>query len=247
MYELAIFVTGRVHLLPGGLYTTDLPGLSLPLVGTLHWSPPGPVFHDLCARLHGLHGFKTRRNFDGGEFYSLCHSLVLTSLFGQSQSMRCKSPQSGEYCNLRNQFPRIWRYAPCPEHQRCMIALPALLQAFSPHKTRSFSIIWSILLIEIARHHSANPARHNRRRDPQPAHQQRRWNWSSDGRLGTKEHIIHRIFLLFIFLFMILCGSPWDAVPAEENCFALFWGGTSKATAHSKALSTMYTSLWRPN
>ena len=81
MYELAIFVPGRVRLLPGGLYTTDLPGLPLPLVGTLHWSPPGPVFHDLCARLHGLHGFKTRRNFNGGEFYSLCHSLVLTSLF----------------------------------------------------------------------------------------------------------------------------------------------------------------------
>jgi hypothetical protein len=74
MYELAIFVPGRVHLLPGGLYTADLPGLPLPLVGTLHWSPPGPVFHDLCARLHGLHGFKTRRNFDGGEFYSLCSS-----------------------------------------------------------------------------------------------------------------------------------------------------------------------------
>ena len=91
MYELAIFVPGRVRLLPGGLYTTDLPGLPLPLVGTLHWSPPGPVFHDLCARLHGLHGFKTRRNFNGGEFYSLCNSLVFTSLFCPSRSMQTPS------------------------------------------------------------------------------------------------------------------------------------------------------------
>ena len=74
-------LTGCFYFLLGWIYSFDLLGLPISLVGSFNWSTHGPFFNDLRSGLHDLRRLETRRHLHAGIIhYNLMLKRIIIKL-----------------------------------------------------------------------------------------------------------------------------------------------------------------------